>query len=267
MGRKSVVGALVTGIALALSLLPVNAVHAAAPAARHGVYYLALGDSLSDGYQPDKTVLRTHGWVYQFRDMLAKQSPIELTNLALGGECTGTFIKGGLSPTCATKTIDSPSQLGAGVAYLKAHAGMVNPITVEIGGDNLYSVLPAFLKATPAERQALAQKALAPLAQDWTTIFTGLRTACPTCTIIAVDQYNPYGSGDMSAAVAQVMETYSGVLQKVAKPLGVRVATVYGAFAGHEVEYTWIAKNDIHANTTGYQVMAAIVAKASGMVQ
>lgn len=268
MKRKNTLFALFASLALALSILPAHIAHAAAPAPRQGTYYLALGDSLSEGYQPDKAIAYTHGWVYQFRSILAKQAPIELINLALGAECTGTLVTGGLSPSCPVKTDTSPSQLAEAVAYLKAYTGKVNPITVEIGGDNLYSNMSTFLKATPAQQQQIVQTIFAPMGREWATIFSTLRKACPTCTIIAVNQYNPFPSSAAEAkSVAAVMDAYDTLLKQVAKPFGVKVADVCTAFVGHELAYTWIAQNDIHATTIGYTAMAQVVAKTSGMVR
>jgi lysophospholipase L1-like esterase len=271
MKRQHAFGTLLAGALVALAALPTHASHAqpvvAASVPHQGTYYLALGDSLSAGYQPDPSIVWTHGWVYQFRTMLAKHAPVELTNLALGGECTGTFIKGGLDPACPTKRVDSPAQLAEAVAFIKAHPGQVNPITVEVGGDNLYGNLPAFLTGTPTAQQALLTKIFTPLAPDWVTIFSTLREACPTCDIIAVNQYNPFPKGAVKADVGSVVTTYNALLMKATHAAKIRVADVYTPFVGHELDYTWTAHADIHANTAGYKVMAQTVAKASGLVQ
>jgi len=106
------------------------------------------------------------------------------------------------------------------------------------------------------------------MGRDWTVIFSTLRNACPTCTIIAVNQYNPFpSSAAASPSVAKVMAAYGTLLKQVAGPLGVKVADVNAAFVGHELAYTWIAQNDIHATTAGYKVMAKVVSKASGLVR
>lgn len=66
------------GALLALALLPPAIGYARAediPAPRAD-FYLALGDSLTVGFQPDPSVPWTRGWVYQLRDMLAKTAPI-----------------------------------------------------------------------------------------------------------------------------------------------------------------------------------------------
>lgn len=259
MNSKNAILGLLAGAALALSALPAH--HSlAAPAPAKGIFYLALGDSLSAGYQPDPAISWAHGWVYQLRDILAKRAPTELTDLAIGGECTATFIRGGLSRGCPTKAVTSPSQMAEAVSYIKAHSDQVKLITVEVGGDNLYGHMTAFLKDTPAQGQALLQGLFPPLGSDWTTIFTTLRQACMSCEIIAVDQYNPIPAGTTKADVALATTTYNGLLKQVTASLHIRLADVYTPFFGHEILYTWIARGDIHANTAGYAVMAKTVA-------
>lgn len=264
MHRKHRILGLLAGAAMVLSATSATYAHAAT-STPHAAFYLALGDSLSAGYQPDPTISWENGWVYQFRAMLAQREPTVLTNLALGGECTGTFINGGLSPACPTKTISSPAQLAVAVAYLKAYAGQVGLITVEVGGDNLYGHMTAFLKDTPAAQQALLQGLFPPLVRDWATIFTTLRRACPGCTIVAVNQYDPLPPTTTTAGVPMVMALYNGALVKITAPLHIKVADVYSPFVGHELTYTWIARGDIHPNTAGYTVMAHAVAKTIGL--
>ncbi len=254
---------------LALTLLPSGVIQArsvqAAKAPTLGTYYVALGDSLSVGYQPPVAKESwTHGWVYQFRDMLNTIHPVELADFAIRGECTSTLIKGGLDPACPTKVVDSPSQLQEAVAFIQDHAGLVNPITVDIGGNNLNGNQPILLKGTDAQQKALLAKLFPAMEQDWVTIFKTLRTACPTCNIIAVNQYNPFPAGTVKFDVKALNSEYTGLLKMAAVPYKVRIADVFTPFWGHELTYTWISVSDIHPTNIGYTVMAETVAKASG---
>src|SRR5579871_2849335 len=121
MIRKHAILALVASAAVALTSVPVSRGPALAAAtqahATPGTYYLALGDSLSVGYQPDTSASWTSGWVYQFRDKLATIHPIELQDLAIRGECSDTLIAGGLAADCPTKSLQSPSQLQEAVTF------------------------------------------------------------------------------------------------------------------------------------------------------
>ena len=254
-----------TAAVLGLSALP-NIGHAtpATGASTPGTFYLALGDSLAAGYQPDPTVSWAHGWVFQFGAMLNKIAPVQVTDLAIPGECSDTLVQGGLNPDCPTKQTDSPSQLAEAVSFIKAHPGQVNPITVEVGGNDLNGHKNELLGGTPAQQQAQLHTLFPVLVHNWTLTFEGLREACRTCTIIAVDQYSPFPRGSLKTSVAPIFTTYNGLLAKTAAPFKVRVADVYTPFVGKEMAYTWIARGDIHANTTGYAVMAGVVANAAG---
>jgi hypothetical protein len=109
---------------LLASLLPsaaANSRGAAVAQAPQPVYYLALGSKAAVGYQPGPAADWTQGYVYQLRDLLAKTGPVELTDLAHRGECSDTFINGGLAADCAAKTVDSPSQLAEGIALILDH--------------------------------------------------------------------------------------------------------------------------------------------------
>jgi lysophospholipase L1-like esterase len=229
-----------------------------------GTYYLALGDSLSVGYQPDPSVSWTRGWVYQFRDKMAALHPIELQNLAIGGECSDTFISGGKATDCPSKQLDSPSQLQEAVSFLENHPRLVSPITVEIGGNDLASNQSLFLGSTPDQQKAILSSLFPRLAHNWGVIFGTLRKACPKCEIVAVNQYNPIPAGVLKTDLAPVFTTYSTLLKQAIRPFKVRFADVYTPFVGHELLYTWISRRDNHATTIGYTVMAETVAKASG---
>jgi lysophospholipase L1-like esterase len=189
---------------------------------------------------------------------------VELQNLAIRGECSDTLLAGGLNADCPTKVVDSPSQLAEAVTFLKDHPGQVNPITVEIGGNNLNGHKTLFLGSTPAQQQAILASLFPKLAHDWGTIFVTLRTACPKCEILALNQYNPFPAGAVKADMPALFKVYTGLLGQAAQAAKVKVVDVYTPFVGNELTYTWIARGDIHATTAGYTAMAQAVAKASG---
>jgi lysophospholipase L1-like esterase len=268
MNRKHAVLALVASAAVALTSFPMSRDHALAATAQAvptpGTYYLALGDSLSVGYQPDTSASWTSGWVYQFRDKLATIHPIDLQDLAIRGECSDTLIAGGLAADCPTKQLNSPSQLQEAVTFLKDHPGMVNPITVDIGANDLGSNQTLFLGGTPAQQKAILASLFPRLAHNWGVIFGTLRAACPKCTIIALNQYSPFPAGVLKTDITPIFTTYTSLLKQAIHPYRVRFADVYTPFVGHELTYTWISRRDNHATTVGYTVMAEVVARASG---
>ncbi len=128
-------------------------------------YYLALGDSITYGYQPDKAKPGARpsdfdtGYVDVFAARLRKLSPkIQVVNYGCPGESTVTFARGGC-PTLAegVKLHDAyrGSQLKAAVSFLRAHPGQVSPITLTLWGNDL---LP--LSAKGSARRARSRRSL-----------------------------------------------------------------------------------------------------------
>src|SRR5262245_5428698 len=104
-------------------------------------YYLALGDSLAVGVQPDATgQLRPtpQGYADDLHLLLRTVLPdLALAKLGCSGETTSSMITGQQSPC----TYSAGSQLRQAVAFLQAHPNRVALITIDIGGDNLLACL------------------------------------------------------------------------------------------------------------------------------
>src|SRR3954447_2036211 len=108
----------------------------AAPASAHprpAGYYLALGDSLAAGYQPDPTIGRDQGYVTKVYDALAHGRRWELRNLGCDGATTTTLLAGGGG--CSYD--GAASQLAAAERFLRLHPRRVDLITIDIGGNDL----------------------------------------------------------------------------------------------------------------------------------
>src|SRR5262245_60178980 len=114
---------------------------AAAPAGAAGDrYYLSLGDSLAQGYQPTGgswTPLGFPGYNQGYADQLLKlvRDPaghLRLKKLGCGGETTTTMLYG--APWCG---FPAGSQLNEATAFLRAHRGEVAFVTIDIGGNDV----------------------------------------------------------------------------------------------------------------------------------
>ena len=97
--------------------------------------YLALGDSLAFGLQPDMDF--SHGYVDDFMSNLSRHGVKYLANMGCPGETSSTFINGGCPYPYLRKYLYSDSQLAAAVAYLKYYRGQVSPVTLDIGASDL----------------------------------------------------------------------------------------------------------------------------------
>src|SRR5580693_7493952 len=97
-------------------------------------YYLALGDSLSVGVQPDAagaSLPTGQGYADQLYAALRVRHPaLRLLKLGCSGETTSTMINGGICRYPAR------SQLAQAVSFLRGHRGQVSLITIDIGAND-----------------------------------------------------------------------------------------------------------------------------------
>jgi hypothetical protein len=103
-------------------------------------YYLALGDSMTYGFQPTKAKPGARpsdfktGYVDLFAARLRKLSPkIDVVNYGCPGESTVTFTRGGwrCDGFKLHNTFRGP-QLKAAASFLRAHPRQVSPITLTL---------------------------------------------------------------------------------------------------------------------------------------
>ena len=256
-------------------------------------YYLALGDSLSRGVQPDAagtSVQTAQGYPNLVYARLSRGDPaLRLVQLGCPGETTQTMTRGGIC------RYPGGSQLAAAAAFLRAHRGHVRLVTIDIGADDLEvcgSQLEVALSASCAGQvTGTATRASA--------ILASLRAAAgPQVRIVGTNYYLPelaqWRTGMLGRAVALASERIAAVLnreldQAYAKA-GDGVADVFGAFStadfGDPVavagigslprnvaricQWTWECAPaprgpNQHANPAGYQVIAGAVLKAAGV--
>jgi lysophospholipase L1-like esterase len=262
---------------------------------RGNSYYVSLGDSLSQGVQPDaagNSVPTSDGYTDQLYAALHRDDPrLRLVKLGCGGETTSTMIKEKLCHYPAG------SQLAAAATFLQSHAGQVSLITIDIGSNDLsgyvgdcqtssgFAAFAACLKATAATTLANLSK-----------ILTTLRAAAGSpVRIIGMNNYDPIlaqwlqgPTGQAEArASEEVVAAYGQLLVGVYKKYGARVADVFGAFHSTDFsgsvtlpeigavppnvaaicQWTWECAGpprgpNVHANAAGYQVIAQAILHA-----
>ena len=126
-------------IALAAAVAVAAITACSGPATSHAVatpatYYVALGDSLSQGVQPDAagaSVETGQGYADQLYAVLHRSQPtLRLVKLGCPGETTGTMIRGGICH------YSDGSQLAAAAAFLTAHRGHIFLVTIDIGAND-----------------------------------------------------------------------------------------------------------------------------------
>jgi lysophospholipase L1-like esterase len=263
--------------------------HQAPPAS----YYLALGDSLSQGVQPDAagvSVPTEAGYANQLYAILHRSQPgLRLVKLGCPGETTGSMIRGG---SCRYQ---GGSQLAAAASFLRAHRGHVSLITLDIGANDPYSCI---LQPSLAKLASCVAGFIPEAGRNLTTILSRIHQASPGTKIVAMNYYLPtlaewrHGwTGEMIARASELAaDGYNSLLAKVYQAHGVRVANVFSAFHtsdfGADVtvagfgslprnvaaicQWTWECAAaprgpNEHANQVGYRVIAqAFLAAGAG---
>ena len=266
---------------------PSNPAMAKAPPA---TYYLALGDSLSRGVQPNAagvSVETPDGYADQVYAALHPSRPgLRLVKLGCPGETTISMINGGI---CRYR---HGSQLAAATDFLRAHRGRVLLVTLDIGAND-----PEQCGGRPS-LGALATCAVKDIPSAVThlaTIMDRLKAAAgPAVRIVGMTYYLPalaeWHSGLPGHMVAWAAEklaaTYNRLLSRVYFNAGARVANVFGVFetadfstaanstvprnVGRLCQWTWACASpprgpNQHANQAGYQVIARTFLQASGL--
>ncbi len=270
--------------ALASCAAPAPAAHREVhPRPAPASYYLALGDSLSQGVQPDAagvSVSTADGYPDQLYALLRTRQPgLRLVKLGCMGETTSTMINGGICRYAGG------SQLAASVRFLRTHR-RVSLITLDIGANDPDSCIT---QPSVSRLAGCVGHAIPRATSNLRAILARLRAAAPHTRIIAMNYYLPalaeWRDGLVGQAIARLIEPavagYNDVLGRVYQQFGVRVANVFGAFQSGDFgdpaavpglgtlprnvadicRWTWECAApprgpNVHANQAGYRVIA-----------
>jgi lysophospholipase L1-like esterase len=235
-------------------------------------YYMALGDSLTFGYQPNLDF--SSGFSDDLFHTLKPSGVTEAINYGCAGETTTTFIQGGCVARFAHHGSYTGAQLDAARAFLKnpRNAGRVSPITLEIGSND---VIPDWDQiACMAGPNADAD--LATMDANLThTILPELTQALTKGAragdLHLLNYYNPYARHCPNSA--PFIHRLNDHLAADAAIFRVPVVDVYNAFggdlgtAGNVCTLTWMCStfHDVHPTNAGYAQIATAVKLALGL--
>ncbi|HEY3869155.1 MAG TPA: SGNH/GDSL hydrolase family protein [Actinocrinis sp.] len=290
MIRKLLRGGIAAGLALAV--LTACSSSRPAPPAVPASYYLALGDSLSQGVQPNAagtSVETAQGYPDLVYAQLARHHPgLKLVQLGCPGETTTTMIHGGICQYPAG------SQLAAATAFLRAHSGHMLLVTIDIGANDPETCGGE----TTVTDIASCIGQIPDVASRLSTILSDLTAAGPGVHIVGMSYYLPslaeWRDGMFGQVVArgseQLAVSYNNSLDQAYDKAGAKAADVFGAFdttdfgdpltvpgfgslprnVARICAWTWECAPpprgpNQHANPAGYQVIATAVLQASGL--
>jgi len=244
----------------------------AAPASSQAAYYLSLGDSLAQGFQPVGGPLKSGnappGYNHGYADELFKLTrdryrQLREVKLGCGGETTTTLRFGG---TCE---YPQGSQLATAVAFLEEHGDEVALVTIDIGANDVLGGggIPEIAANLPAILSAL-QNAAAPGVQ-----IVGMNYYDPFLPIV---WFQTQDLGALQAEVASIVG-FNDFLEGIYQTFGIEVADVESAFSLTDAtvesnglplnvqrgcQLTWMCEvGDIHPNSDGYAVIAGAFAE------
>ena len=235
-------------------------------------YYLALGDSIAYGFQPDKadkappSAFDT-GYVDVFAAQLRKLSPkIQVVNYGCPGETTVTFTRGGCPWLAEGNKLHDAfrgSQLKAAESVIKAHPGEVSPITVTLWGNDV---------APLSEKGKRAPREIAAVASRLDAILKRLRAAAPDAEIIVTGAWNP--EADQLAQTQPLYRSLDAAIARAAAASDAHVAQMFPIFNGSGSARAQRARlcaqsficsqGDVHPTDAGYRAMADAFVAASG---
>lgn len=244
-------------------------VHAASSFVGPKQKYLALGDSLAYGYQPNFDY--NHGYADDFYSNLKTHGTSALANMGCPAETSNTFINGGCQFSLIRKYPYTGAQLNAAVSYLNSNQGQVSPVTLDIGANDL---LPDFNKTTCVVSSTF-QTDLQTVDNNLTqVILPKLKSALTvngtvTGDLLLMNYYDPYQN-----LCPQDVSYTQEINQHLAADVSGygSIVDIFTPFGGATTpnpnicNYTWMCSSysDIHATSTGYSVIANAFESTSG---
>ena len=224
--------------ALLAIALPATASAAARPPVTPGSGYLALGDSVTFGYEEPSVVpapnYKQASNFYGYPEQIAPQLRLQVANAACPGETSSSLINPKAESNGCENVLDKGvgyrglyplhvryrgSQLAYGVSYLKTHRN-VRLVSLMIGANDFF----VCDEATPdgctarSEQVAVASK----LAKNVRTILSAIRRDARYTGQIAIVNY--YSLNYASAAGTAQSATLNAIVDGVARPFGVEIA-------------------------------------------
>ncbi len=248
-------------------------------------YYVSMGDSLSQSYQPS-TGNSTKGYVDSlYTSMKATYPTLVLEKFGCDGETTTTLIYGG-----GNCTYTQGSQLKAAEAFMTAHKGYIKYVTLDIGANDIDACAP-----TGVMNYSCIWTELPTVNANIYVILAGISAADRgAATSAGMTYYDPYIAtllaGQGSAVATFSVSLFAALnyeLSTAYKLYGWGVADVATAFDSTDFTtqityppYGTIAANlayicaytylctplvNLHANTAGYDFIASIFRPVLGL--
>jgi lysophospholipase L1-like esterase len=249
-------------------------------------YYLSLGDSLAQGFQPiggpPGSDTADPGYAHGYADQLFKTvrgatpGSLRLVALGCGGETTATMRVA--HPECP---YDAGSQLEQAVHFLTANSNKVAFITIDLGANDFFKCSAQF-----TDFEMVKACTIQSVSTNLPVILTTLRTAAPGVPIIGMTYYSPltavwFQHQQAAMDIANATDLLNTLLKTIYTKFQIPVADVGATFAitdfttmkdlpgvgsvplavYNTCTFTWNCTPpplgpNIHPNTDGYALIA-----------
>lgn len=245
---------------------------------------VALGDSITAGYEPGMTDVNTkpygyaerlleQGW-YHGRSALSNYGILGLTTAGLrnyteamkdGSTITADGIQAGLPDPRMEQFVKLTPQIAA---ELKE----ADLITITIGGNDVSKLFLQVKELTDTDFQSQLEQRLTDYNTNVRAVLENIRAVNPQATIILADQYQPapkIALGQLYTKLMTAASQFTETADKVAASMNqegskVLVAHVAEQFAGKEGSLTHIigaGQADFHPTQLGYETIARAFAE------
>ncbi len=246
-----------------------------------GYLIVALGDSITAGYEPGMTETSVP---YGFVDRLKEQglfhgrtSAVNYGILGLTSEGLKNYITAiqAGSPVAAADiqpNVQDPriASFASGIGQAKADLQKADLITITIGGNDLLRLLPDVKNISLEQLRAQSEEVLKAYGDNLREVVRILTELNPSAQIVIADQYQPVPKlvgASIYDELQQLAGKFTAIVDGVvadhatqAKPI--KAAHVATSFTGREISLTHIfSDTDIHPNQAGYEEIAKIFAE------
>lgn len=268
--------------AVLMSSLLLGAASAAPESAKAGAKQpyriVALGDSLTVGYEPGKGEKeRPYGFVDRLQEQALLHGRAETVNVGIAGlkskgleNFVEAVTKGqAISADDIQPKLPDPraSQIGAAAPETKEALETADTVTITIGGNDMSELLTTAGKMSDADLQARVQELFKLYTDSVGAVITDLHELNPDALIVVADQYQPLpeiADKALYPKLGKAAEAFTGVIDQMAagfaaQGVEVKVAHVAKEFVGGEGTMTHMIKDhDFHPNQLGYEAIAKV---------
>ncbi|MFC4302376.1 stalk domain-containing protein [Cohnella boryungensis] len=286
-------------LALAASAIALTATAASASAAGTQLEpkaqrIVALGDSVSVGFEPKDAIISGAEAPYGYVDRILEQSLFrersQLSNYAIMGLTTPGLVRlleGAAEgkPLASSelqdfsaydpRVVEQADTIAGKTKELAHDLAQADLVVLTIGGNDFSSVVKAINgQSTTSARQIIQdafQKTMKDYTEDLDKMMTRLHELAPSAKLVLADQYLPLFKGHelyplLNGKVKELSEhldLYAEASNRNGIPL--KIAHVSKKFEGRENAYTYFNQwegFDIHPKQAGYEAMAQAFAEA-----